>query len=258
MQERLVIHLGNSKELICLTPEQILYVIADGNYCNVYLTDGGMLETLSYQRAEIAREIDNQLPFAEKIRFALVGRSYLVNLDFVLRIQPYKQLLTFSTNVFGSCKKQSVEASVKALNVLTEQMNHYIQIRKKGVQNIERALIDDEIEAKNEEDITEIDEKNTEGMPKISIPKGIEGTIKMSTTAPISYETNEDEAKLIGINICDDELRNLLDDSDSELADEIYRNISESLNNDSNLYKLDEGCYIFGMNSTPKSEDEKE
>ena len=26
MQERLIIHLGNSKELICLAPEQILYV----------------------------------------------------------------------------------------------------------------------------------------------------------------------------------------------------------------------------------------
>ena len=105
----------NKSEILFLRLDDILYIQADGNYCNIYLSDGGVINTLTYQRAEIARMLEEQLSKDALSRFALLGRSYLINTDYVLRIQPGKQLLTFRVNKFGSTKKISIKATTKAL-----------------------------------------------------------------------------------------------------------------------------------------------
>lgn len=105
----------NKSEILFLRLDDILYIQADGNYCNIYLADGGVINTLTYQRAEMARMLEEQLSKEALSRFALLGRSYLVNTDYVLRIQPGKQLLTFRVNKFGSTKKISIKATTKAL-----------------------------------------------------------------------------------------------------------------------------------------------
>lgn len=105
----------NKSEILFLRLDDILYIQADGNYCNIYLADGGVINTLTYQRAEMARMLEEQLSKEALSRFALLGRSYLVKTDYVLRIQPGKQLLTFRVNKFGSTKKISIKATTKAL-----------------------------------------------------------------------------------------------------------------------------------------------
>ena len=105
----------NKSEILFLRLDDILYIQADGNYCNIYLADGGVINTLTYQRAEIARMLEEQLSKDALSRFALLGRSYLINTDYVLRIQPGKQLLTFRVDKFGSTKKISIKATTKAL-----------------------------------------------------------------------------------------------------------------------------------------------
>lgn len=42
----------NKSEVLYLQLDNILYIQADGNYCNIYLADGGVINTLTYQRAE--------------------------------------------------------------------------------------------------------------------------------------------------------------------------------------------------------------
>ena len=105
----------NKSEILFLRLDDILYIQADGNYCNIYLADGGVINTLTYQRAEMARMLEEQLSKEALSRFALLGRLYLVNTDYVLRIQPGKQLLTFRVNKLGSTKKISIKATTKAL-----------------------------------------------------------------------------------------------------------------------------------------------
>lgn len=112
----------NKSEALYLRLDNILYIQADGNYCNIYLADGGVINTLTYQRAEIARIMDEQLKLEDRKIFAMLGKSYLVNTDYVLHIQPSKQLLTFSVNRFGSTKKVSVKATTKALCELMKFM----------------------------------------------------------------------------------------------------------------------------------------
>ena len=118
----MVLTIKNKSEVLYLRLSNILYIQADGNYCNIYLADGGVLNTLTYQRAEIAKMMDEQIPEDIRKRFALVGKSYMVNTDYVLRIQPSKQLLTFMVNLFGTTKKVSIKVTTKALTKLAEEM----------------------------------------------------------------------------------------------------------------------------------------
>ncbi|HAE24435.1 MAG TPA: hypothetical protein DCG33_03750 [Prevotellaceae bacterium] len=112
----------NKSEVLYLQLDNILYIQADGNYSNIYLADGGVINTLTYQRAEIGRIMDEQLPKSKREQFALLGRSYMVNTDYVLRIQPSKQLLTFRVNRFGTTKKITIRATTKALDLLAAEM----------------------------------------------------------------------------------------------------------------------------------------
>ena len=112
----------NKSEVLYLQLDNILYIQADGNYCNIYLADGGVINTLTYQRAEIARMMEEQMPDYIRKRFVLVGRSYMANTDYVLRIQPSKQLLTFRVNRFGTTKKITIKATTKALDLLAAEM----------------------------------------------------------------------------------------------------------------------------------------
>ena len=117
-----ILTIKNKSEVLYLPIDGILYVQADGNYCNVYLTDGDVINTLTYQRAEIARMMDEQLPAEIRSRFMLLGRSYMVNTNYVLRIQPSKQQLTFGVNIFGTTKKVTLKATTKALDQLAAEM----------------------------------------------------------------------------------------------------------------------------------------
>jgi DNA-binding LytR/AlgR family response regulator len=118
----LVLTIKNKSEVLYLHLSNILYIQADGNYCDIYLADGGVLNTLTYQRAEIAKMMDEQIPEDIRKRFMLVGKSYMVNTDYVLRIQPSKQLLTFMVNQFGTTRKVSIKVTTKALTKLAKEM----------------------------------------------------------------------------------------------------------------------------------------
>jgi DNA-binding LytR/AlgR family response regulator len=122
MKQQMALTIKNKSEVLYLQLDNILYIQADGNYCNIYLADGGVINTLTYQRAEIARMMEEQMPDYIRKRFVLVGRSYMVNTDYVLRIQPSKQLLTFRVNRFGTTKKITIKATTKALDLLAAEM----------------------------------------------------------------------------------------------------------------------------------------
>ena len=113
--------ISNKSEVLYLCLDQILYIQADGNYCDVHYVDGSVLNTITYQRAEIARMIQEQVSEECSKRFVMLGKSYLVNINYVLRIQPSRQQLTFSVNQFGTTNKIHLKATRKALiQLITE------------------------------------------------------------------------------------------------------------------------------------------
>ena len=125
MKQQTVLKIKNKSEILYLRLDSILYIQADGNYSNIYLTDGGVISTLTYQRAEIARLMEEQLPAEMRKQFVLVGRSYMVNTNYVLRIQPSRHILTLGINIFGTTKKISIKATSKALDMLTLEMEKH-------------------------------------------------------------------------------------------------------------------------------------
>lgn len=124
MNESLTLIIKNKSESLYLRLKDILYIEADGNYSNIYFVDGSVLKALSYQRAEIARMMQEQFPRVWTRSFEYLGRSYIINLNYILRIQPHKQMLTFRTNMFGSHKKMSIKAPTNALNELSKRLAH--------------------------------------------------------------------------------------------------------------------------------------
>ena len=123
MKKQTILTIKNKSEILYLNLDSILYIQADGNYSDIYFADGSVMNTLSYQRAEIARMMDEQLSKEDIKRFALLGRSYLINTDYVLRIQPSRQLLTFRVNKFGTTRKIRIKATAKALQELENFMD---------------------------------------------------------------------------------------------------------------------------------------
>ena len=118
------LEISNQNEVYYLQPETILYVVADGNYCDIHLTDGDVLETVGFQRAEIARRIDTQLSRDLARRFALVGKPYLVNVERIMYINATKQQLVFDVNHPGTCRKKSLKASTGALRALRQALDN--------------------------------------------------------------------------------------------------------------------------------------
>lgn len=118
-----ILEIGNQSEVLYLTPDNILCIVADGNYCDIYLADGEVLKSVCFQRAEIARMIDRQLPHSEAEKFALVGRSYIINVEHIQRINIPHQQLTFDIFSPGTGMKLGIHASAAALRNLREALN---------------------------------------------------------------------------------------------------------------------------------------
>lgn len=128
-QQNKILKIGNQTEIYYLNSDSILYIEADGNYCNIHLVDGDVLKTIGFQRAEIARMMDAQLPLYEVSNFALIGRSYLVNLSHIMYINAPQQCLMFDVNHPDSCCKKSIKVSVNALRSLRISLEEMPQKR---------------------------------------------------------------------------------------------------------------------------------
>lgn len=131
-QKNRLLEIGNQNEVYYLQPESILFVVADGNYCDIHLVDGDVIHTVSCKRAEIARKIDCQLAGDLARMFSLVGRPYLVNISHIMHIAPVKHLLTFDTNHPGTCQKKTIEASPEALRSLRSALDDQDAGRQTG------------------------------------------------------------------------------------------------------------------------------
>ena len=117
MKQKLLIH--SSSEAFNLTPERIVYFMADGNYSNVHLSDGNEF-LLSFQLGQIENIIREQLSYTHH-SFVRVGKSLIVNTERILHINLQKQVLMMeSENDDKVVLSASREALKKMMNMLIE------------------------------------------------------------------------------------------------------------------------------------------
>jgi DNA-binding LytR/AlgR family response regulator len=109
---------NSGTELLKVRPEDIVYIEADGNYCRMYLR-GGFEQQLWFNRQRFISIISSQLR-DEKPTFIVVGRSFIINLAYIFRINPVQSELV----LFDSVKPEqmSLHASQEALNKLKKEI----------------------------------------------------------------------------------------------------------------------------------------
>lgn len=117
-----MIHISNSKESYYLRPEDLLYVEADRNYCNIYRTDGDQLGPITMKMGELARRI-RLLAREKRERFAQIGRGYIVNTEHILHILPSRQVLELDLIHPVTNKRYILRPSVKALQEFRKQLD---------------------------------------------------------------------------------------------------------------------------------------
>ena len=111
MKEHLVI--GNSKEVFRIATEDILYVLARGNYSIIYFTYGDTLSVL-LSIAKVGESINNLCPQASK-DFVRVGRSLIINLSYLLYVNVVGQKLVLLDR---NKERKEIKASYASLKEL--------------------------------------------------------------------------------------------------------------------------------------------
>ena len=123
MKEKLLIHTVN--EAYCFQPDQVICVEADGNYCNLHLSNGNEY-LLSFQLGQVESIIKEQLSYTNH-SFVRVGKSLIVNMDELICVNITKQTLEMNQ---PSGEKMLFNASREALKKL---MNLLIENKKNGM-----------------------------------------------------------------------------------------------------------------------------
>lgn len=113
MNRRLVF--SSSTEIVRVPPETVVFVSADGNYSAVTMADGGRF-VLTMQLGQIERLLSEMLEVTDN-RFIRIGKSLIVNRDFIVFINPQRQRM-----VLSDCRtfRHEVSASKEALKALKE------------------------------------------------------------------------------------------------------------------------------------------
>lgn len=110
--------ISNNVELLRLAVDEISHITADGDYCNFYLSKGEH-RMVSKQLGQVAQLIGQQVEDPDS-RFVRVGRSLIVNLAYIRRINLSQQNVEL-VDRNGGC--HTVNASREAL----AQLKSYIE-----------------------------------------------------------------------------------------------------------------------------------
>lgn len=113
MDKRLIF--TTSTEIVRVPSNTVVYITADGNYSVITMADGENF-VLTLQLGQIERRIAEMLNSNDN-RFIRIGKSLIVNRDFIAFINPARQRI-----VLSDCRtfRHEVSASKEALKALKE------------------------------------------------------------------------------------------------------------------------------------------
>lgn len=113
MKGRLVF--STSSEVVRVPPDSVVCVVADGNYSAVTMADKEKY-ILTLQLGQIERQISSMLDASDN-RFIRIGKSLIVNKDFIVFINPQRQKM-----ILSDCRtfRHEVSASKEALKAMKD------------------------------------------------------------------------------------------------------------------------------------------
>ena len=111
--------ISTSNDLLRIAAGHILYISSEGNYCNFFQT-GGKMRLVTYQLGQVERMIAEQLPELSQ-HFIRIGKSLIINLNYVYYIHPTQQKLVLVDNQLNRYSLSASKEALKALKELIEK-----------------------------------------------------------------------------------------------------------------------------------------
>ena len=112
-----ILYFNMRDELLRLDISKIVYFESDGNYTNI-VTTNQLKATIGMNLGLMEKELAKQLGIRAN-RFCRMGKRYIVNLNYVCRVQTNIQRLTMSDCQFFSYQ---IRVSKEALKKLKDMM----------------------------------------------------------------------------------------------------------------------------------------
>lgn len=106
-------------------PDEILCVIAEGNYAKVCMTDGDAM-LVSFQLGQVEKMIAQQLG-EKSTDFIRVGRGVIINRNYIFSISLGRSQMTLKA---PHGKKHVLEASKESLKVLKQYVDNSLEERR--------------------------------------------------------------------------------------------------------------------------------
>lgn len=103
--------ISTSNDLWRVAANHIIYIQADGNYCNIFQT-GGEIKVVTLQLGQITQKMENLC-----MKFVRIGKSLVVNRRYIYYIQATKKQLVL---VDSQLNRYTLSASKEALTELKE------------------------------------------------------------------------------------------------------------------------------------------
>lgn len=114
---------ATSTELLRVAPATVVCVTADGNYSVITMVDGKSF-VLTMQLGQVERRIAEMLASNDN-RFIRIGKSLIVNRDFIAFINPARQKMVLSDCRTFRHEATASKEALKALKELLEKESTY-------------------------------------------------------------------------------------------------------------------------------------
>ena len=111
------IHIKDAKKEYFIQPNDILFVKADGNYCDIYLTTQTVYNTVRIQIGQLWSMIEELKPTSENVQ--RVGRSHIINLNYLQYADPQARTITLLKDkevVLDNVSRDGIKALLQTLS----------------------------------------------------------------------------------------------------------------------------------------------
>ena len=115
-----ILIISTTNELIRVKPERVVYISSDGNYSTIILNDRTE-HVFTFNLSQCQKIIEAQLK-EEASTFIRIGKSLIINRDYIYKINITKQLLVLSDMSFNeSFNLVASKEAMKQLKILLEK-----------------------------------------------------------------------------------------------------------------------------------------
>lgn len=112
--------ISTASDLLRVPASHILYIQSDGNYSTLFQI-GGEMRLVTFQLGQLERMIAEQLADELGRHFVRIGKSLIINLNYVYYINVAKQQLVLADNAANHYTLAASKEALKALKELFEK-----------------------------------------------------------------------------------------------------------------------------------------